>query len=457
MSESVECSELPSELLLQIGKGLDTRIEILRFRGVCKSWCSTISCSDFIPRFPLKFPNPFPPPRRRRRRRLSWLAVSHDEVDHLHQQTICLLHEAIFYRLTPSASSDKGWLIKVEDCKMHLLDPHRERYESDSPNILPNNFVLLDYGAVELTRAHTLQIQSLIPIGRVNKVVMFNDCHVFVVYGDGKLGHAKCGDESLTCLGEKDMEFDDVIVYEGQVYVVDRFGIVWWIKINDSTLDLVKFWNPYAGGMPPTHSLSWSEASGYDKESSLGTSGRGRELENLRKQVNDLEIELRGWHRRKERDESSHDPDYIPGASSRGEWLHTYVADWLDRALGLGTRVVEPPNRSSWFCEVRDTGLKDELSPSIHPSSSPIRHRPHRCHRSSRTIADPSDNPPHPFIHHSTVSIIPSQTLFPSFPFPFAETVRFEKVWVEEIVLVFPLFPPHSVLTPNCLRNYSNP
>ena len=26
--------------------------------------------------------------------------------------------------------------------------------------------------------------------------------------------------------------------------MVDRLGIRWWIKINDSTLDLVKFWNP---------------------------------------------------------------------------------------------------------------------------------------------------------------------------------------------------------------------
>nr|POF08226.1 glycosyltransferase family 92 protein [Quercus suber] len=153
-------------------------------------------------------------------------------------------------------------------------------------------------------------------------------------------------------------------------------------------------------------------------------------------------------------------------SQEKGEWLHTYVADWQDRALGLGTRVVEPPNRSSWFCEVRDTGLKNENQPvrtkseivglghdvesawrglkvgllaklmrgwvdqscqgSLHPLSfhaydsnrSHLRfiHHPHRfvivltaateahapSHRSSRTIADPSDNPPHPFIHHST-------------------------------------------------------
>ncbi|KAL4645650.1 hypothetical protein ACB092_02G249700 [Castanea dentata] len=281
MSESVECSELPEELLQPIGKGLDTRIDILRFRGVSKSWRSAISCSDFIPRFPLNFPNPFPPPLRRRRRRLFWLALFHDEADHLHQQTVCLLHETILYRLTPSASSDKGWLIKIEDCKceMHLLDPHRERYESesDSPNILPSNFVLLDYDTVELTRAHTLEIQSLIRIGRVNKVVMFNDCHVFVVYGDGKLGHAKCGDESLTCLGEKDMEFDDVIVYEGQVYVVDRFGIGWWIKINDSTLDLVEFWNPCGSDCLKTQKhLVESDGTIYIVERYLDREWRGR-------------------------------------------------------------------------------------------------------------------------------------------------------------------------------------
>ena len=115
MSGSVECSELPSELFLPIGKGLDTRIEILRFRGVCKSWRSAISCSDFIPRFPLKFPNPLPPPRRRPR--LGLLATSHDEADHLHQQIICLLHETILYRLTPSELWTILWCVRFY-CKI---------------------------------------------------------------------------------------------------------------------------------------------------------------------------------------------------------------------------------------------------------------------------------------------------------------------------------------------------
>lgn len=47
----------------------------------------------------------------------------------------------------------------------------------------------------------------------------------------------------------------------------------------------------------------------------------------------------------------------------------TYVADWTeeqnvgskDRAPGLGTRAVEPPDWSERFCEVQDTGLKDRV------------------------------------------------------------------------------------------------
>lgn len=47
----------------------------------------------------------------------------------------------------------------------------------------------------------------------------------------------------------------------------------------------------------------------------------------------------------------------------------TYVADWQDdqnvgskdRAPGLGTRAVEPPDWSSRFCEVTDSGLRDQV------------------------------------------------------------------------------------------------
>lgn len=46
--------------------------------------------------------------------------------------------------------------------------------------------------------------------------------------------------------------------------------------------------------------------------------GELRELENLRKRVNDLVVELRGRHRKRDREDSSDDPDYIAGETSQG-------------------------------------------------------------------------------------------------------------------------------------------
>lgn len=47
-------------------------------------------------------------------------------------------------------------------------------------------------------------------------------------------------------------------------------------------------------------------------------SNRLRELENLCKQVHDLEIELKSRNRRRVREGSSNDPDYAPDGSSSG-------------------------------------------------------------------------------------------------------------------------------------------
>ena len=49
---------------------------------------------------------------------------------------------------------------------------------------------------------------------------------------------------------------------------------------------------------------------------------RQKELENLRKQVNDLEIELKGQHCRRKQDDLFVDLDYISGASSQGSGSH---------------------------------------------------------------------------------------------------------------------------------------
>lgn len=109
----------------------------------------------------------------------------------------------------------------------------------------------------------------------VHKVVMYpnspsiklNDSHVFVIYEFDfgqyrKLRHAKCGDESWTSVGEDKEDFNDVIVYEGRFYVVDRFGIVY--RINVSSLELQQLYPRISDGELGTYkcwvhiSIWWS-------------------------------------------------------------------------------------------------------------------------------------------------------------------------------------------------------
>ncbi|XP_030973858.1 putative F-box protein At1g65770 [Quercus lobata] len=255
--ERVEWSELPKELLPTIGKNLDTRIDIVRFRSVCNTWRSSIPLfHTYSPRFPLIFPSPYPAP------------IPIRTPAYLCQSTVYRLQ-----RLNPSStSSNKSWLIKVEQDsnsggKFRLFDPisnRRTRYPNKTLN-------LFDFRVVELTKAYTLRYQvrvglststneieqvlsvSDISIFGVNKVVMFpnspwtnvNASAAFVIFNDGKLGFAKSGDEELILVDRNSFDYDDIIVYKGQFYVINSLGIVSWI--DHSSLKLVQFLPPLCG------------------------------------------------------------------------------------------------------------------------------------------------------------------------------------------------------------------
>ena len=255
--ERVEWSDLPKELLPTIGKSLDTRIDIVRFRSVCNSWRSSIP-SNNSPRFPLKFPNPYLPTS----------ATQAQAPAYLCESTIYRIQ-----RLNPSTSSNKAWLVKVEQDsnsggKLRFFDPisnRRTRYPNKTLN-------LLDFRVIELTKAYMLrykvragsttstnEIEQVLSVRdssilRVTKVVMFpnspwtnvNDSAVFVIFGAGILGFAKSGAESLTVVDDNDVvEYDDIIVYKGQFYVIDTLGNVSWI--DNSSLKLVPFLPPLCG------------------------------------------------------------------------------------------------------------------------------------------------------------------------------------------------------------------
>ncbi|KAL4020273.1 hypothetical protein IC575_019044 [Cucumis melo] len=247
----VRWSDLPPELWPIIGKRLDTYIDVLRFRSVCRSWRASLPPFNAVsPLLPLDLPSPV------------------FAADHL---TDAFLIRRIIYRLSPldhhktfsSASSStsssycaaEGWLAKVESTKlgkMRFLHPLSTRYAKCNSDLFRKEVNLLDFGIYEVAKSYTLGYTNGSPVPRITKVVMFPDspwidvkkCTILAVYAGGKLGFAKHGDDKWTLIDHRNFHYDDVIVYKGQFYAVDRWGTVFWI---DSSMRLVQFSPPLCG------------------------------------------------------------------------------------------------------------------------------------------------------------------------------------------------------------------
>ncbi|KAF3440373.1 hypothetical protein FNV43_RR18657 [Rhamnella rubrinervis] len=234
----VNWSELPPELLSMIGKSLDSSIDILRFRSVCSSWRSSTSpfhhSTDHDLPLPLKFPCPF--------------ASGKD----------AFVSESTIYRLEPLHEDDpkpssstsvpaKACLVKVEETKSGNY-PLCIRRIDGSASPIPKVLSLLDYRMVELGKSNALNyLNGNCSMRGVSKVIRYpdtasissEDCSIFVIYDGGKLGFAKYGDQKLTLVDDRISDYNDVIVYRGQPYVVDRWGTVSWI--DHTSLKLTQF------------------------------------------------------------------------------------------------------------------------------------------------------------------------------------------------------------------------
>ncbi|XP_056695348.1 F-box protein SKIP23 [Spinacia oleracea] len=201
-------ADLPPELLEKIGEHLQSRIDVFRYRAVCTSWRSTIS--------------------------LSSPSSSTSNFDaFMSPVTIC--------RLEHQNHRSSACLVKV-------VQTPRGNFEVLNPLTIPKpDFILgktlnlLEYRLFELAKGLHFDSSFTSDDLNVQKAVVFRDCGVVAIYDFGKLGFRVSGDKKWTELGKAIPRYDDILVYQGEYYVMDRFGMV---SLIDKAMNLVKYFPP---------------------------------------------------------------------------------------------------------------------------------------------------------------------------------------------------------------------
>ncbi|KAL3720603.1 hypothetical protein ACJRO7_005423 [Eucalyptus globulus] len=243
MENTVPWSDLPKELWCMIGKKLDTPTDVRRFRSVCSSWRSLIPPlphGNNPPPFPLQLPlRPGQKP--------------------------AFVTRSTIYRLQPPEVSGPafGWLVKLEEsgepgCPLRLLSPLSKEPIKYKPGFFPSVLNTLDFRVTEIVKEYAVEVDDGANFRRVAKVALFPDsawadageCAVVGILEGGKLGHRRFGDEEWSVIEGQDCHFDDVMVYKGQFYAVDRLGTVSWI---DPSLRVVQFSPHMCGGGDRKH------------------------------------------------------------------------------------------------------------------------------------------------------------------------------------------------------------
>ncbi|KAH7849575.1 hypothetical protein Vadar_019846 [Vaccinium darrowii] len=237
-------SDLPPELLTLIGKRLETRIDVLRFRSVCSSWRFSLPSGTWPPPLPLTLPFPI---------------VPHSFP---HPRGHYALTEATVYRLQNlSNSPPKTWIIKVSENlpegKMRLLNPL-----SIGKRITPlRNYQkilhLSQFRIFEICRSCSLGVtyddfdnpidweqENQEMINTVQKAVFFNNLTVVVIHNNGDLAGLRLGDEKWTpiveCGGGK--AYSDLMNFKGKIYAVSDKGDC---LVIDSSLNIRESSSPW--------------------------------------------------------------------------------------------------------------------------------------------------------------------------------------------------------------------
>ncbi|KAL8539239.1 hypothetical protein ACS0TY_001025 [Phlomoides rotata] len=214
----VPWANLPTEILESIGQCLDTEIDVLRFRAVCKSWRSSTTPLEKFRCVNIKLPYPFQP----------W--------SNAHVDAYFTLEERIVYRIEHPDNScpPNFWLLKVErlsNGKFRILNPASHHQIRILPGItqMPKVLNTLDYRVSEVCKAYALKCMS--GDYRLTKKVIYrkginnDDYCLMAIDSDNNSWYINSGDDKWTMVPSGN--YVDIVNLKGQFYGIDPWGRIW--------------------------------------------------------------------------------------------------------------------------------------------------------------------------------------------------------------------------------------
>ncbi|XP_050229403.2 putative F-box protein At3g25750 [Mercurialis annua] len=232
-------SDLPIDILASIIKLLEARIDIIRVGSVCQSWRNSIAYYRSSAKGNVISPLALP---------------FHDS---LQKYSSCRIktpkflnfYLTITYMVKPICQDSKSFLIEVDH---HHLGQHKARLlhlvtRNNDTSFHRNGVVdSRNYHVSELCRNYTLRYiydsSSNRKISIFKKVIIYpdndrtrrEDCVVFAINLSGNLIYSKFGDGDWKMISKNTDDFEDMIVYNGQVYAVDWWSHLWIIDCSSS-------------------------------------------------------------------------------------------------------------------------------------------------------------------------------------------------------------------------------
>ncbi|KAH9611926.1 hypothetical protein KSS87_014544 [Heliosperma pusillum] len=252
-------SDLPEELLIPIVDRLENRQDILHARAVCKEWRRCVSTSLLSNKrilstlLPHKLKTTNPP--------LLKGGASVRKAGFYGEDppltSLVLVASSIFLIKPIFNPNLPPWLVTIEEVnpgKVFLRRPLSRSFVGEMPSDFPKLLDICRFEVEEMGKIYSLRsdekpnhlfeeghkVLMLVNCNDCNREVTIDDYTTVVLYDTGFIAAINLGNEKVQQVFLKARKFDDIIMFKGRVYTIDRYGILYVMDKDNTGSDRFK-------------------------------------------------------------------------------------------------------------------------------------------------------------------------------------------------------------------------